>query len=295
MHLHAFAHGRFFRVARIVLLRRLEQGHDRRRRRRTHAEEDFQEPLAAGDGRGSRGLRRHAQQGAFPEQPTPHVEVGAKSHAPEPAAVDVRDPVVAGEPFVDERVVRGQQIQDAAVLVDDAVEQELDLAAKRVPQVVVEIRIDAGIRLHGVQRSQVQPLTREVLDQLRRLRIGHHPTHLLLERRRLAKPSLLRKGQELIVRHAAPEEERQPGRQRQVADAIGPAGRHSRGGDLASIDEFRIREQATQRFLDAVIEGAGASARAVELHEHADVGGSHRPAEGPARQGRTIVRAHASS
>ena len=125
----------------------LRRRHDRRRQRRTHAEEGFQEPLAAGDGRGSRRLRRHAQQGAFSEQPTPHVEVGAKIHAPEPAAVDVRDPVMAGEPFVDERVIRGQQIQDAAVLMDDAVEQELDLAAKRVPQVVVEIRIDAGIRL----------------------------------------------------------------------------------------------------------------------------------------------------
>ncbi len=180
------AHGRFFRVARVVLLRRLEQGHDGRRVRRTHAEEGFQEPLAAGDGRGSRGLRRHAHQGALPEQPTPHVEVGAEGHAPEPAAVDVRDPVMPGEPFVDERVIRGQQIQDAAILVDDAVEQELDLAAKRDPQVVVEIRIDAGIRLDGVQGSQVQPLTREIVDQIRRLRIGHHPPHLLLEHRRLA-------------------------------------------------------------------------------------------------------------
>ena len=87
------------------------------------------------------------QQRALPEQPAPHVEVGAERHAPEPAAVDVRDPVVPGEPFVDERVIRGQQIQDAAILVDDAVEQELDLAAKRLPQVVVEIRIDTGIRL----------------------------------------------------------------------------------------------------------------------------------------------------
>ena len=36
-----------------------------------------------------------------------------------------------GEPFVDERVIRVQQIQDAAILVQDAVEQELDLTAKR--------------------------------------------------------------------------------------------------------------------------------------------------------------------
>ena len=143
-----------------------------------------------------------------------------------------------------------------------------------------------GFGCNGVQRSQVQPLTREILNQRRRLWIGHHPAHLLLEHRRLAKPSLLRKRQELVVRHAAPEEERQPGRQCKVADAIGPAGWHIRGGDLASIDEFRIREQPTQGLFDAVIEGSGASARGIELHEHVDVSGSHRPTEGPARQGR---------
>ena len=86
--------------------------------------------LPRGDGRGSRGLRRHAHEGAFPEQPAPHVEVRAKSDAPEPAAVDVRDPM-RREPFVDERVVRVQQFQDAAVLANDAVE-ELDLLAKRL-------------------------------------------------------------------------------------------------------------------------------------------------------------------
>src|SRR5438045_6802134 len=41
----------------------------------------LQEPLAAGHGRGPRRLRRHAHQGAFPEQPAPRVEVGAQSHA----------------------------------------------------------------------------------------------------------------------------------------------------------------------------------------------------------------------
>ena len=48
--------------------------------------------------------------------------------------------------------------------------------------------------------------------------------------------------------------------------------KHSRGY-LASIDEFRIREQASQRLFDAVIEGATASARGIELHERVDVGG----------------------
>ena len=58
--------------------------------------------------------------------------------------------------------------------------------AKRFSQVVVEVRIDVGIRRSTVERSQVQPLASEVLDERRRLRIGDHPAHLLLEHRRLA-------------------------------------------------------------------------------------------------------------
>src|SRR6187399_2274579 len=76
------------------------------------------------------------------------VEIRAQADAAEPAAVDVMNPVVLGEPFVDERVVGVQQVEHAAILLDDRVEQELDLAAKRDAQVVVEIRIDAGVRRH---------------------------------------------------------------------------------------------------------------------------------------------------
>ena len=47
-----------------------------------------------------------------------------------------------GQPLVDERVVRGQQIDDAAVLADDAVEEQLDFAPHRLPQRVVEVGID---------------------------------------------------------------------------------------------------------------------------------------------------------
>ena len=55
-------------------------------------------------------------------------------------AVDVRDAVVLGEPLVDERVIRRQQIEHAAIFVDDAVEEQLDFALERLAQVVVEIR-----------------------------------------------------------------------------------------------------------------------------------------------------------
>ena len=48
--------------------------------------------------------------------------------AAEVAAVDVRDPVVLRQPLVDERIVRRQQIEHAAILADDAVEEQFGLA-----------------------------------------------------------------------------------------------------------------------------------------------------------------------
>ena len=49
-------------------------------------------------------------------------------HAAELIAAHVRDAVVQREPLVDEGVVRRQQIEDAAVLAEDAVDEQLHLA-----------------------------------------------------------------------------------------------------------------------------------------------------------------------
>ena len=47
---------------------------------------------------------------------------------PEPASVHVRHAVVTSEPLVQERVVRSEQIDHAAVLTHDAFEEQLGLA-----------------------------------------------------------------------------------------------------------------------------------------------------------------------
>ena len=60
--------------------------------------------------------------------------------APEAAPVDVRNAVVPRQPFVDERVVSGQQLGYAVILTDLAVEEERQLTRKRLAQVLVEIR-----------------------------------------------------------------------------------------------------------------------------------------------------------
>ena len=89
------------------------------RRRRRCAEDVVEQPAAAQHRRRAVRIRRDGQDAALTEQPAPHA-VG-EGDAPEVAAVHVRDPVVAGEPLVHERVVRGDQIDDAAILAQLAI------------------------------------------------------------------------------------------------------------------------------------------------------------------------------
>ena len=131
----------------------LDCRHVRRRVRRADAEERLQEPLAAGDRRSAGRVRRHRQQRALAQQAAAHVELRGQRHAAELRAIDVRDSVVLRQPLVDERVIRGQQIEDAAILMDDAAEEQLDLALVRRPQVVVEIREQIHDRLAGLAAS----------------------------------------------------------------------------------------------------------------------------------------------
>mgnify|MGYP003694800851 CR=1 FL=1 len=68
------------------------------------------------------------QHAALPQQAAARA-VGRQRHAAEVAAVDVRDAVVACQPFVHERVVRAEQVDDAAVVADDALEEHLGFTA----------------------------------------------------------------------------------------------------------------------------------------------------------------------
>ena len=66
--------------------------------------------------------------------------VVAEFHPAEAAAVDVRDPVVLGQPLVEERVVGPHEIERAPVLPQDAADEQFRLAAHGLPEVVVEVR-----------------------------------------------------------------------------------------------------------------------------------------------------------
>ena len=143
-------------------------------------------------------------------------------HAPELAAVDVGDAVVPRQPLVDERVVGRQQVEHAAVLAHRRCsKKQLRLALQRLPQVVVEVGELVLAGHHVPQVAQMQPLPGEVADERRGARVGQHPPAPAARATAgSVEAPLPRRRQQLVVRHAAPQEERQARSQLQVADAV---------------------------------------------------------------------------
>ena len=96
----------------------------------------------------------------------------------------------------------------------------------------------------------------KLLDQRLRTRVGEHPLHLLLEHGRLVQRLLLRHVQELVIRDAAPQEERQARRQLEIGDAIRRIRRRALRLTLEAEQELRAHEDAANRQLEARLEAA---------------------------------------
>src|SRR5206468_4571480 len=149
--------------------------------------------------------RRDGHERRFSQQTSTHVELLAERYAAEPAPINVRHAVVSGQTLVDERVIRIQQLDDVAVLPNDAVEEQLRLAAHGLAKIVVEVGKQERNRDLALQAAQVQPLSGEVRDERLRAGIRQHPPHLPLERGGI--PELLLPGEldQLVVGDAAPQ------------------------------------------------------------------------------------------
>ena len=180
MLLHALARRQhlaaFVRLHRIV-----ERRHVGRRRRRRRCQQHFHHPLAALHRRGAIGDRGQRQDAALAEQAA---AIRRQRHALERVAGDVRDVVVNRQPLVHERVVGGQQIEQAAILAHDRIEEELGLLLHRLGERVVVLRIQQVVREDLVEVLQAQPLRRKPRRQRFRSLVGEHAAHLLLDARR---------------------------------------------------------------------------------------------------------------
>ena len=76
-----------------------------------------------------------------------------ESDALERFAVDPGNPVVPGERSVDERERRVEQVEHAAVLAHDLLQEQLGLGAHRVAELVVDGREPRRVRLGAVERA----------------------------------------------------------------------------------------------------------------------------------------------
>ena len=134
--LQALAHRR----RRVALAALRQRRHVGRRTRRRRPEDRFQQPPPAQDGRGAVRVGGQRQQRSMAQQPAALLQVGQR-HAPEPAPVDPGDAVVARQPLVQVRVVGGEQVQDAAVLVERAADERRRLLPEGLHEVLVELGI----------------------------------------------------------------------------------------------------------------------------------------------------------
>ena len=214
--LEHLAHGGCLCRLRLVEIR----VHARRRRRHRSRQNVLEQPLAANRGRRAMRIGRNRQDARLAEQ-TPAVRVGER-HSPEVAAVDPRNPIVTGQLLVEERVVRGQEIHDAAVFLQLALEEQLGLAHERRAEVVVEPG-EAPVRVRRQQPhvANLQPLTEEVPHQcLARARIRQHAPHLPIEHAGVVQLAANREIEQLIIGNAAPEEKRQARCELDVGKAV---------------------------------------------------------------------------
>src|SRR5262249_986150 len=144
--------------------------------------------------------------------------VGRQLYAAELLAGDSFNAVVPGQALVDEAEVGIDQVQDATVFPHDGLEEQLGLAEHGRAQLVVETGEDPGIWGDQGEIAGREPLAGEAVYERRRLRVIEHPPHLRLQ----VGPqlALLGEAEQLVVRHAAPEEVRQPARQLVLVDRI---------------------------------------------------------------------------
>src|SRR5207247_8157598 len=94
-----------------------------------NSQDVLEDPFAAHDRRRPRGIRRDRQDTGLAKQPASPAVVVQRDPT-EAAPIHVWDSVMLGEPFVDERVIRAQQLERAPILAQDAVDEELGLLPK---------------------------------------------------------------------------------------------------------------------------------------------------------------------
>jgi len=146
------------------------------RRWRRRAENVLQNVLATNDHRGACRIAGDGEHAAVAQHTA---ALGCREiDAPELGSLDARDAVVASEPLVQVGVPPVEELQDAAVLTDEGLQEQLGLPAHREAQVVLEGREALAVGSDGLEGPELEPLAAEGLDESAGFRVTQHAPHL---------------------------------------------------------------------------------------------------------------------
>ena len=223
----------------------------------------------------------------MPQHSAPGVRI---AHPPELGARDARDPVVTREALVQEGVVRREQFEQAPVLSNQVIEEELRLPDQVLAKLAREVRIEVGLGLVVLRVLEPQPLRGEARRERLRAGVRQHPAHLRLEDRRIREPSLRGQCQQFVIRARRPEEEREARREVHVRDRIALTRRDLGRRLLETEDEGGVGEDCLQRGpnpdLEAVLRRGVSVCLIVEGHGPGEILLRHRPPVRLAREPR---------
>ncbi len=185
------------------------------------------------------------------------------------------------ETFVDERVIGREEVHDIAVFAHDAGKKQFRFLLEGQPQIVVEVRKFVGVGIDAVQISQMQPLTRKILRHRIRAWVGQHAAQLCFKDCGFVEAVSRRQIEQRVVRNAAPEKERQPRGEFDIADSCGVTVLRIA---LGAEHECWTCQQAPQRQLNAGIKRAFLAAFFIERKQKIQIGRRHRPPVGTLRK-----------
>ncbi len=125
----------------------------------------------------------------------------------------------------------------------------------------------------------------KLLTRASALGSGEHALNFCGQYGPVPQPALLRDAQQVIVRNAAPEEERQPRGELDIADAMDRTCGDTGGIPFSAEHELRARQYGAQRRLDALLEVTFTARGSVEGKQAFDIDRRGLPAIRAARQG----------
>src|SRR6185503_9912690 len=176
-------------------------------------------------------------------------------------------------------VLRRHEVDDTAVLVEDALGEQLELREVILTRIAAtrRIREDRHVGLDFLEALQIEPVEDEVARERLGARVFQHARDLLAQHLLVGKLAAHGEVAQLVVRDRVPEEERQLRSERDVVDLVDVARRDAGRRSFDAIEEIRARENAGEPAADTFLEAIRSDAVAVVREQILEILFGDRP------------------